>query len=87
VWNGCSTDPTSRSAISGAAASPSAIPFLWLGENNTNFGADYSRVQPTLVGYESLRALKLSCLNLGLSDTDVERIFYGNAVELFGLAH
>ena len=61
--------------------------FLWLGEDNTNFGADYSRVQPTLVGYESLRALKLSCLNLGLSDTDVERIFYGNAVELFGRTH
>ena len=38
-----------------------------------------------MVGLESLRTLKLACVNLGLSDSDVERIFFGNAAELFGL--
>ena len=28
---------------------------------------------------------KLACANLRLSDAQVERIFYGNAAELFGL--
>ena len=59
--------------------------FLWLSPENTDFHAAYGDVRPVLVGIESLRALKLSCLNLGLSDSQVEAIFYGNAAELFDL--
>ena len=59
--------------------------FLWLTAENTDFRAGYGDVEPTLVGIESLRALKLACLNLGLSDSQVEAIFFGNAAELFAL--
>jgi len=59
--------------------------FLWLDETNTKFTADYAKIDPTLVGYESLRALKIACLNLGLRDKEVEAIFWGNAATLFGL--
>ena len=59
--------------------------FLWLSPENTKFAAAYADVRPVLVGIESLRALRLACLNLGLSDSQVEAIFYGNAAELFNL--
>jgi predicted TIM-barrel fold metal-dependent hydrolase len=57
--------------------------FLWLTADNTEFGAAHAAVQPVLVQLESLRALKLACWNLGLSDTDVEKIFSANAESLF----
>ncbi len=59
--------------------------FLWLSEANTKFSANYADVRPALVGHESLRTLKLACWNLRLSDCAIERIFFGNAAELFGL--
>lgn len=59
--------------------------FLWLTEDNTRFDAAYGVVKPVLVAMESLRALKQACWNLRLGDTDVERIFYGNAAALFNL--
>jgi len=59
--------------------------FLWLTESNTNFFTAYADLQPALVGAESLRTLKLACWNLGLSDTEVEKIFWGNAAALFEL--
>lgn len=59
--------------------------FHWLTESNTDFSAAYADFSPTLVGLESLRVLKLACWNLGLSDTDVERIFWTNSAELYGL--
>lgn len=59
--------------------------FLWLSPENTNFADDYGDLRPGLIGHESLRVLKLACWNLGLSDTDVEKIFFGNAAELYGL--
>lgn len=40
----------------------------------------------TLVGLESLLALRDACRRQGLNDADVERVFGGNARELFGLA-
>lgn len=39
----------------------------------------------TLVGIEALRVLKLACLNLALSDSQIEAVFYGNAGRLIGL--
>lgn len=59
--------------------------FLWLDETNTKFQADYAKIEPTLIGYESLRALKIACLNLGLRGKDVEGIFWGNAAKLLSL--
>lgn len=59
--------------------------FLWLSESNTDFSAAYADLQPTLVGLEALRTLKLACWNLRLSDTDVEKIFWGNAASLYEL--
>lgn len=57
--------------------------FLWLGPDNTNFGAAHAAVEPTLIQLESLRALKLACWNLGLGDAAVEQIFSVNAEALF----
>ena len=59
--------------------------FLWLSDSNTNFSAAYAPLSPTLVGLESLRTLKLACWNLNLSDSQVEKIFWGNASELYCL--
>ena len=59
--------------------------FLWLSEENTRFAAPYGDVRPVLVGLEALRVLKLACLNLRLTGSQVERIFYGNAAEMFSL--
>ena len=60
--------------------------FLWLSESNTDFSTAYADFRPALVGVESLRVLKLACWNLGLSDTEVEKIFWGNAAALYQLA-
>jgi len=59
--------------------------FLWVSTENTDFSAVYGQVEPTLVGLESLRTLKLACTNLNLSETQVEAIFYGNAKKLLEL--
>jgi predicted TIM-barrel fold metal-dependent hydrolase len=59
--------------------------FLWLSESNTDFTTAYADFRPSLVGFESLRVLKLACWNLGLSDSEVEKIFWGNAAELYQL--
>ncbi len=59
--------------------------FLWLTADNTNFGASHAAVQPVLVQLESLRALKQACWNLRLSDSEVEKIFWGNAAALLTL--
>jgi glutamate-1-semialdehyde 2,1-aminomutase len=59
--------------------------FLWLTEDNTQFQALHGGVRPLLILMESLRALKLACWNLRLSDAEVERVFWQNAAELYGL--
>jgi glutamate-1-semialdehyde 2,1-aminomutase len=59
--------------------------FLWISAGNTRFEASYGEVRPALVALESLRALKLACWNLRLADSEVERIFYGNAAELYSI--
>ncbi len=60
--------------------------FLWLSEANTDFHIPYAPYPPVLVGLEALRALKQACWNLGLGDSDIERIFRGNAGEMYGLS-
>lgn len=59
--------------------------FFWLSLENANLRASYGDIRPTLVGLESLRALKLAALNLGLSDSQLESIFFGTAAKLFNL--
>jgi glutamate-1-semialdehyde 2,1-aminomutase len=59
--------------------------FLWLTAENTNFAAGYGEVRPVLVMLESVRGLKQACWNLGLGDGEVEKIFFGNAAQLFNL--
>lgn len=59
--------------------------FFWLSPENADLHAAYTEIRPTLVGLESLRALKLAALNLGLSDSQLEAIFFSNAAELFAL--
>ena len=60
--------------------------FLWLTPNNANFRTSYGEVRPILVGIESLRALKLACRHMRLSDGEVEAIFYSNGAALFGIS-
>jgi glutamate-1-semialdehyde 2,1-aminomutase len=59
--------------------------FLWLSDANTKFSAAHSKLDPTLIGLESLRVMKLACWNLNLSDSQIEKIFWGNAAELYDL--
>jgi glutamate-1-semialdehyde 2,1-aminomutase len=60
--------------------------FLWLSPDTTKFAADYAEIRPSMIGHESLRVLKLACWNLNLSDSDVEKIFWNNAAEMYGLS-
>ncbi len=59
--------------------------FLWVSAANTNLSTPYAQLSPVLLGLESLRTLKLACWNLNLSDSEVEKIFWGNADALYGL--
>lgn len=54
--------------------------FVWLEAKHLPESA-----RPTTVIAESLMALRQSCLLLDLDATQIQKIFYGNAMELFGL--
>lgn len=57
--------------------------FLWLSPENTKLDAAYAKLQFSLVGLESLRTLKVTALATGLTDSQVEDIFFGNAARMF----
>lgn len=58
--------------------------FVWLYEDTVDWSSSaYADVRPTLIGIESLRCLKLAAINLGLSDSQIEDVFYNNARNLF----
>ena len=59
--------------------------FIWLSSENTRLAAAYGELEFALVGHESLRTLKVAAMSLGLSDSQVEDIFRGNARSLYGL--
>jgi glutamate-1-semialdehyde 2,1-aminomutase len=59
--------------------------FLWLYENSPVWGEKHSTIHPVLVGLEHLRSLKWACWSTGLSDNQVEDIFWNNAARLFGV--
>ena len=62
--------------------------FLWLGEDSLDWSsvAAYARIQPVLLGLESLRALKLAAQRLRLTDSQVEDVFYHNARRMLGMS-
>jgi glutamate-1-semialdehyde 2,1-aminomutase len=55
--------------------------FVWLSEDNVHWPADTEN-QPTLVGIESLLALKRATQLADIGDGDIERIFRDNAQQL-----
>ena len=60
--------------------------FLWLDESNIekiSGSVSYANIKPVTIGIESLRCLKLAALNLKLSDSQIEDIFYNNARKIF----
>ena len=59
--------------------------FVVLDAKNPVWNAAYGQVQPLLVGTEHLRALKWACWSQGLTDSQVEDIFFGNAAGLLGV--
>jgi len=57
--------------------------FIWLDEKNCNW--DNAWGKPILVGLESLSALQEASKNFGLDRSDLDLIFWGNALQLMGL--
>ena len=64
---------------------PVADTFVWLSPDQPIWDANYGTIKPTLIGLESLRALKWACWSARLSDSQIEDIFWNNAADLFGL--
>jgi len=58
--------------------------FFWLYEHNVDWDTSQF-AQPTLVGIESLRALKQAARTCALTDGDLEQIFCANARQLLGV--
>lgn len=58
--------------------------FVVLGEDNPVWNVDYADITPALVGHEHLRSIKWACWAQGLSDTQVEDVFWNNAHRVFG---
>jgi glutamate-1-semialdehyde 2,1-aminomutase len=59
--------------------------FHWLYADEMDLDEKHASLQPVLIGLESLRALKLACRRLQLTDAQVEDIFFNNAMDLFDL--
>ena len=58
--------------------------FIWLDQNSPVWNEKHKVVKPVLVGLEHLRSLKWACWAERLSDSQVEDVFWNNAVGLFG---
>lgn len=58
--------------------------FLWLYKSSPVWQEKHACIKPVLVALEHLRSLKWACWSERLSDTQVEDIFWNNAVRLFG---
>ena len=61
--------------------------FAWLQPDTVNWDKLSPACNPTLVGLESVRALKEAADNVGLNADDVQDIFADNALRLGGLKH
>ena len=71
------------SSLAGKAISI-ADSFYWIDEKNLAQFAGPTEFHSWLVGTENLMALRQACLMLELGPNDVEKLFYQNAVRLFG---
>jgi glutamate-1-semialdehyde 2,1-aminomutase len=62
--------------------------FVWLYEDSVDWEtiSPQSKIQPYFVGHESLRSLRHAAMAMRLRDSDVEKIFYGNARQMLGAA-
>ncbi len=56
--------------------------FHWFYEDEMDLDEKHTTLQPVLIGLESLRALRLACWRLKLSESQIEDIFYWNAMRL-----
>ena len=59
--------------------------FIWIYNTSPVWGEGATAVEPIPVGLEHLRALKWACWSQGLTDSQVEDIFFGNAAGLLGV--
>lgn len=60
--------------------------FYWMEKGTLDWNKAAIRTKPTLVGLESLRALKSAADLFGLNQTDIADIFFHNAMRLTGQA-
>ncbi|MFN8705200.1 MAG: aminotransferase class III-fold pyridoxal phosphate-dependent enzyme [Planctomyces sp.] len=58
--------------------------FFWIYDNNTEWSG-WLHASPQLIGLESLLSVRQACRTMHLTDSDVERIFRTNAMELLGM--
>lgn len=58
--------------------------FVWFYEDSVDWKAlaGHAKVEPLLIGLESLRALKLAAMRLRLTDSQVESVFRDNALRM-----
>ncbi len=58
--------------------------FAWFYEDSVDWKtvAGHAKVEPLLIGLESLRALKLAAMRLRLTDSQVEAVFLDNALQM-----
>jgi len=54
--------------------------FAWLYENNPIWQEKHQKISPILVGLEHIRSLKWACWSEKLTDSQIEDIFYNNAI-------
>lgn len=61
--------------------------FRWINEQTPIWDAEFdlSNTQPVFHGLEHLRSVKWACWSQKLTDSQVEDVFWNNAIELFGL--
>ena len=57
--------------------------FHWLYAEEMGLEEKHIKLQPVLIGLESLRSLFLALHRLKLSDSQIEDVFYNNAARLF----
>lgn len=60
--------------------------FIWLTDADPVWQPEFGPVRPVLLGLEHLRSLKWAAWAAGLSDAQIEDIFWNNAADLFGLS-
>ncbi len=60
--------------------------FLWLYGDSPVWGEKHMKVEPVLIGLEHLRSVKWACWSEGLSDAQVEDVFWNNAARLFNVS-